>query len=494
MVLTDPLIGREIDGYRVEKLLGSGGMARVYRARDENLARYVAIKIVAPHLNQELEYETRFKREARAVAQLRHQHIISVHRFGESSGLYYMAMDYIDGSDLAWVLEDYRKHGELIDYNEMLRILAPIGSALDYAHLQGVVHRDVKPSNIMLTSSGEPILTDFGLVLMKSEGTMGDVFGSPYYIAPEQAISSASAGPGSDIYSLGVIIYEMLTGSRPFDAESPMQIAMAHMTEPVPAPQSFYPELHPAFNPVLMKVLAKTPEERYTSCKRLFKDLNDAIKLARREGAMPGKVLRHASSGKLMTISSISVAKKVENFRTTNPQRALSLFEDGDTTNHVAAPAPVDGLEQSTAHTGTRQKPASTYPTTAAKPKQDQEKKRNPLPALIAAVLLIALLAAGGVFVATQVMNNETAAPPPPLTTVIQGPVSAIEDNVITVYDVAFRLPSSTPLLDGLRVGDMIWIEGSLDSDATGSEITISQVIASSYEESLAATQTAETN
>ncbi|MBC7871440.1 MAG: serine/threonine protein kinase, partial [Chitinophagaceae bacterium] len=225
---SDPLIGREIDGYKIEKMLGEGGMARVYRAYDVNLHRYAAVKVIDPQQGNNPRYEDRFKQEARAVAQLRHANIVGIYRFGQVEGVYYMAMDYIEGSDLRWVLHDYHTEGELISHTATLDILSQIAKALDYAHSKGVIHRDIKPSNIMLDPKGDAILTDFGLAMITSESTKGEAFGSPHYIAPEQAIGSKGVVPQSDLYSLGVILYEMLTGSVPFNEGSAMQIAMAH--------------------------------------------------------------------------------------------------------------------------------------------------------------------------------------------------------------------------------------------------------------------------
>src|SRR5262249_16454057 len=144
---------------------------------------------------------------------------------------------------------------ELVPLDDTVRIVSQVGSALDYAHSRGVIHRDIKPSNVLLDKNGKAILTDFGLVLLQTESTLGEIFGTPQYISPEQAINSASVVPQSDIYSLGVIVYEMLVGSVPFREGSSMDIAMAHATESPPSPLNFNPNLNPAFLPVLDKAL-----------------------------------------------------------------------------------------------------------------------------------------------------------------------------------------------------------------------------------------------
>ncbi len=307
----DPLLGRELDGYVIDELLGQGGMARVYRGRDIRLNRHVAIKVIQPDARSESDYAFRFEREARAVAQLEHQHIVSVYRFGEVAGLYYMAMQYIEGTDLSWVLSDYAADGELLPHEDVLRIVSQIGSALDYAHSRGVIHRDVKPSNIMLTNRGDAILTDFGLVLLQIEGTRGEIFGTPHYIAPEQAINSAGAVPQSDIYALGIVLYEMLTGRVPFDEGSALDIAMAHMTEAPPHPLQVNPDLPPAFLPVLDTALAKEPSERYQTGAALADGLQQAMAVA--AGAPPHDRMPTTQ------LLSLYVPDKVSKFRQNNP-------------------------------------------------------------------------------------------------------------------------------------------------------------------------------
>lgn len=303
----DSLLGREIDGYRIEKLLGEGGMARVYRGQDVRLGRYVAIKVIEPEARADPEYAARFEKEARAVAQLEHPHIVRIYRFGEVDGLYYMAMQYIDGADLGWILADYARDKELMPHDDVLRVMSQIGAALDYAHSKGVIHRDVKPSNIMLDKEGRAILTDFGLVLLQAEGTRGEIFGTPHYIAPEQAVNSSGAVPQSDQYALGVILYQALTGSLPYEGKSAMDIALAHMTEPLPSPLERNPDLSPVMVALLEKALQKEPADRYPSCAALVVDLERAIKAP---GRQPSTVKR---------FSLVSVPEQVQAFRSANP-------------------------------------------------------------------------------------------------------------------------------------------------------------------------------
>ncbi len=280
----DSLLGTTLDEYQIEMLLGHGGMARVYRGRDTRLGRRVAIKVIDAPLRTDDEYVMRFKREAQAIAKLEHPHIVRLYRYGEAHGVLYMAMQYVEGSDLGYILESYRADQQFIDTDDaahLVRIIHEIGQALDFAHSKGVIHRDVKPSNILLDQQGHAYLTDFGLALMIEIGTRGEVFGSPHYIAPEQAISSAGAVPQSDVYALGVILFEAFTGQWPFDAENPMDIALLHMSEAPPPPRELRPAISPQVEAVILKALAKRPEDRYANGQALATALEAAIKADR---------------------------------------------------------------------------------------------------------------------------------------------------------------------------------------------------------------------
>lgn len=276
-VSRDDLIGRQLDEYRLDTLLGQGGMARIYHGYDTRLKRHVAIKVIdAPH-RAETIYRQRFEREAQAIAQLSHPNIVNVYRYGELSGLFYMAMQYVEGIDLRTWIDNYRRQDEFVPLPEVMRIMDEVCQALDYAHSKGIIHRDVKPANILVAEAGRVFLTDFGLVLRAGTATRGEIFGSPRYIAPEQAISSSGAVPQSDLYAVGVILYEMLTGRLPFDAGDPLNMAMQHMSETPPSPRELRPELSPALEAVLLQSLAKEPEKRYATGALLVEALRRAM-------------------------------------------------------------------------------------------------------------------------------------------------------------------------------------------------------------------------
>ncbi|MCA9944569.1 MAG: protein kinase, partial [Anaerolineales bacterium] len=273
----DPLIGQQLDEYELVSLLGYGGMARVYRGRDIRLKRDVAIKVIDAVYRADEAYRARFEREAQAIAQLEHPHIVRLYRYGEVSGLFYMAMQYIPGRDLSGYLAELKAQDERIPALEAARFVRELCGALDYAHSKGIIHRDVKPSNILLGEDGRSYLTDFGLALLADSETKGDIFGSPHYLAPEQAISSASVVPQSDLYAVGVVLYEMFTGQRPFEGAAPLEIAMKQMGELPPSPQEIRPDLSPALTAVILKALAKEPGDRYGNGNLLATAVEQAI-------------------------------------------------------------------------------------------------------------------------------------------------------------------------------------------------------------------------
>ncbi len=276
----EQLIGMQLDEYRLEALLGHGGMARVYRARDTQLNRLAAVKVIDTPFRAEADYVARFRREAQACAQLDHPHIVRLYRYGEVSDVLYMAMQYIEGRDLETVLEEYAAADKCFSTDRIQRLMTEICSALDYAHAQGVIHRDVKPSNIIIDQKDRAVLTDFGLALLVEAGTRGEIFGSPFYIAPEQAISSANATTQSDLYSVGVILYEMIAGRVPFIANNPLDVAMLHMTEPPRPPSELNPQVTPQLEAVILKTLAKEPNERYQTGAALVAALDQALRAA----------------------------------------------------------------------------------------------------------------------------------------------------------------------------------------------------------------------
>lgn len=276
--MKDPLIGQQFSNYRIERMLGQGGMATVYFGQDVKLNRSVAIKFIDRRYKNNPVYASRFVNEARMMAKWRHENIIQIYYADDTQGSSYYAMEYVDGQDLSKVMALYLEEGELMPIDDVLRIGKAIASALDYAHRQGIIHRDIKPSNVLIAKDNRVLLGDFGMALDVRDGSMGNIFGTPHYISPEQARRSADAVPQSDLYSLGVILYEILTGTVPFNDPSPASIALQHISETPPAPRSINPELSAEVEKVILKALEKDPQNRYQTGAKLMAALESALK------------------------------------------------------------------------------------------------------------------------------------------------------------------------------------------------------------------------
>jgi serine/threonine-protein kinase len=279
--------GTTLLGYRLEELVGRGGMGVVYRARDERLKRNVALKLVAPELSDDEHFRSRFLAETELVLSLEHPNVVPIHDAGEADGQLYLAMRYVEGSDLRSLL---RTEGSL-EPARALGICGQVAAALDAAHARGLVHRDVKPSNVLLDERESVYLVDFGLSRRLGElGLPGEgrlSLGTPAYAAPEQ-IQGDEADGRADVYSLTCLLYECLTGHPPFVRDSDLAVLWAHLRENPPVPAAY-----PALAPVLEKGLAKDPDDRYATCAELVDAARDALGLeavarpaARRRGPL----------------------------------------------------------------------------------------------------------------------------------------------------------------------------------------------------------------
>ncbi len=276
------LVGKTLGKYRILARLGRGGTANVYKAYQPSLDRYVAVKALHRHLAEDEDFIRRFEREASAVARLRHPNIVQVHDFDHTGDLYYMVMEFIEGPSLKKELHARSFSGKFFTLPEIARVFSALGSAIDYAHKQGMVHHDLKPANILLTAQGQTVLTDFGIAKIVGGSThtlTGAVFGTPKYMSPEQG-QGQRGDERSDIYSLGIILFEMITGQVPFDDDTPYTIISRHISEPLPLPSSFKSDLPPDVEQVILKAAAKSPDDRYKTGRELARALNDAVGLS----------------------------------------------------------------------------------------------------------------------------------------------------------------------------------------------------------------------
>lgn len=273
-------IGRTLSGrYKIEELLGQGGMSAVYKATDPNLKRVVAIKLIHQHLSTDPSFVLRFESEAAAVASLRHPNIVQVYDFNNDNGIYYMVLEFIPGETLQDRLKRLVQDKRKLPPEDAIRFTVNIADAVGYAHQRGMVHRDIKPANIMLDIHGQGILMDFGIVKIlggESHTSTGAVVGTARYMSPE-SIRGEVADHRSDIYSLGVTFYEMLSGRPPFVADSAMTLMMMHLNDPIPDIREFRSDIPSEVIAVLEKCMAKNREDRYQSAAELSRDLKRAL-------------------------------------------------------------------------------------------------------------------------------------------------------------------------------------------------------------------------
>ncbi len=267
--------GENIGAYRILEQLGQGGMATVYKAYHAALDRYVALKVLHPAFNEDPNFEARFQREARLVAKLEHVNIVPVYDYAEQENRPYLVMKYIEGETLKARLA----RGPLSS-EEISRVVESVGAALGYAHKQGVLHRDIKPSNVLISKDGQMYLADFGLarIAQAGESTLSSdsIMGTPQYISPEQARGDKNLDEGTDIYSFGVMLYELVVGQVPFSADTPFSIIHDHIYTPLPLPRSFNKDVPESVELVLLKALAKERNDRFADIPAMVKAFKQA--------------------------------------------------------------------------------------------------------------------------------------------------------------------------------------------------------------------------
>jgi tRNA A-37 threonylcarbamoyl transferase component Bud32/streptogramin lyase len=323
---TETSVGRAFLDYRIEEPIGQGGMGVVYAAHDLRLKRKVALKLMAPELALDERYRERFTRESELAMSLEHPNVVPIHDAGEADGRLYLVMRCVEGTDLRALL---REEGTL-DPGRALAIVGQIAKALDAAHAKGLVHRDVKPSNVLLDERDHVYLADFGLTRRQTDAAAqsGDSrsLGTPAYLAPEQ-IEGGSIDGRADVYSLGCLLYQCLTGEPPFQAASRLEVAWAHLEEEPPRATERNPALPAAVDDVIRKAMAKNPDDRYTTCSELVA----AIEVALGIGLLPAPRRRWFFVAAALSIAAITALAAVVLARSETPAPESNLAVHADT-------------------------------------------------------------------------------------------------------------------------------------------------------------------
>jgi tRNA A-37 threonylcarbamoyl transferase component Bud32 len=324
-------VGETVGLYKIVSYIGQGGMATIFRAHQTNLDRDVALKIIHPALKEDKSFVVRLKREATVIAKLSHPNIVAVHDLAEHEGLPFLVLQFIDGQTLKDVLATQK-----LSTAQILNIARPVADALMYAHAHGVLHRDVKPSNILIDTEGHVYLTDFGLARIAQSGestsSQDMLIGSPHYLSPEQARSEA-VDARTDIYSLGIILFEMFAGKVPFSGETPYATILAQINEAPPTPRSINPKIPPAVEQVILKAIAKDPKDRYGSMREMMRALENAVRGPRDadEPAAPIPLLEYKPSSERVLLAPLAlVGDQLKTAKTTlsdnsNKRRPLVL-------------------------------------------------------------------------------------------------------------------------------------------------------------------------
>ena len=261
------------DRYEILEKVGTGGMADVYKSKDHTLNRYVAVKVLKQEFSENANFVSKFRVEAQAAAGLMHPNIVNVYDVGEEKGIYYIVMELVDGI----TLKNYIAKRGRLGYKEAVTIALQVSMGLEAAHRNHIIHRDIKPQNIIISREGKVKVTDFGIAKAATSDTItSNVMGSVHYTSPEQARGGFS-DEKSDVYSLGVTLYEMLTGEVPFDGDSTVAIAIKHIQEVMPSPRKLNPDVPYSVDQIVLKCCEKSPDRRYQNMQELSADLKKAI-------------------------------------------------------------------------------------------------------------------------------------------------------------------------------------------------------------------------
>lgn len=412
--------------YVIDDMLGQGGMSAVYKATDPNLKRVVAIKMIHSHLSNNADFVRRFEEEAAAVAQLRHPGIIQVFDFNQDDDVYYMVLEFVPGETFQDHLKRLNDSGRRLSPSKAIEYMASICDAVDYAHQRGMIHRDIKPANLMLNTLGQAILMDFGIAKIvggQTHTATGAVVGTAMYMSPEQ-IKGERPDRRTDIYSLGVTLFEMLGGHPPFQADSAMTLMMMHINDPVPNLKSLNPEVPDELVAVINKALAKDPNDRYQTA------------------AQMAAALRNVSS----TGAKASSATMIDN---TPMGAGATMFEQpvqpkGTVVESRPLPTPMGTVVESDPY----QKPINTGASSAGRPTSTgyvppAKKSKLGVPLIIGGLLVLGCFVVGGIFLVSQLLGGGTTSPTEPA---IINNTESVSVATEVISEVPTETPTETPI------------------------------------------------
>jgi tRNA A-37 threonylcarbamoyl transferase component Bud32 len=434
------LIGKTLGGrYQIQSMIGEGGMASVYKAHDPHLQRSVAIKVIHQHLSNKPEFFRRFEEEATAVAKFRHPNIVQMYDFAHDEDLYYMVMEFVLGETLQTRLKRSNAANRRLEVIDVISYAAEICEAAFYAHERGVIHRDIKPANIMLDVDGRAILMDFGIARMvdaSQHTATGTVLGTAMYMPPEQ-IQGLQIDARADIYSIGITIFEMLSGKPPFEADSAMTLMMMHLNDPVPDLHKLHPDIPAGLMEITDKALAKNRDERYQSASEMaaaLRSLQDQLQAAAPVGSESAQPSADATFIEAPVVANAD-ATMIEAPGAANPAQE-------------AAVAPEPQSQQTRIEPAVQPVQAATVPGAAAFPESmpaEGKKSRTWIPVLL--VVLVLVLGGGGYFAYTNFFAGAAPAPTEQPFAVVQitdTPEPTLEPTP-TIQTTEPELPSPTP-------------------------------------------------